>query len=107
MPEYILILSTVPDEAEGRKIGRLLVEERLAACVTQSPLSISIYHWKGAVTEDKEHLLLIKTKKDLFPRIEKRIREVHPYDIPEIIALPVTAGSEKYLDWIDQETKKP
>jgi periplasmic divalent cation tolerance protein len=106
MPEYIIILTTVPDEQEGRKMARLLVQDHLAACVTLSPASLSIYRWEGAITEEKEHILIIKTRRDLFPQIEKKIDENHPYDIPEIIAFPVVEGSRNYLDWVEEETKK-
>lgn len=105
MYKYILALITVPDERIGQKIAKQLVEERLSACVTISPASQSIYWWQGKISKEKEHLLFIKTKAALFPELEKKIQEIHPYEIPEIIALPILRGSTKYLNWVEKETK--
>ncbi|MBC8358960.1 MAG: divalent-cation tolerance protein CutA [Candidatus Aminicenantes bacterium] len=105
MNKYILILTTVPDEKTGQEIAAQLVRDRLAACVTISASSLSFYWWKGKISKDKEHILFIKTKASLFPELEKKIQEIHPYDVPEIIALPLLKGSSEYLNWIDKETK--
>ena len=105
MNKYILVLTTVPDERTGQKIAKQLVEERLSACVTISAASQSLYWWQGKISKEQEHILFIKTKAALFTDLEKKIKDTHPYEIPEIIALPFIKGSTKYLEWIDQETK--
>ena len=104
MNKYIVVLSTVPDAKTGQKIARKLVEQRLAACVTISELRESIYWWRGNIEQEQEHLLIIKTKKSLYSKLEEEILTLHPYDVPEIIALPVTAGNGKYLEWLSTET---
>lgn len=105
MTEYILVLTTVPDKETGRTLTEKLLEERLAACVTQSAACDSSYWWEGKITREQEHLLIIKTRSSLFSQLESRIQALHPYDVPEIIALPISAGSKKYLDWIQEETE--
>ncbi len=104
MSEYILVLTTVPDKKSGQEIAQALVNERLAACVTATGVSESCYWWKGKISQDQEHILFIKTKGDLYPRVEEKILETHPYEVPEIIALPLILGYGKYLDWISKET---
>jgi periplasmic divalent cation tolerance protein len=104
MKKYILVLTTVPVEKKGHQIAVKLVEERLAACVTMSSPCQSVYRWEGKVIKDQEYLLHIKTRASLYPRLEARLKELHPYDVPEIICLPIEKGSKKYLDWIDEET---
>jgi periplasmic divalent cation tolerance protein len=103
--KYILVLTTVPDEKIGQKIARQLVKERLSACVTVSAASQSFYWWQHKISNEKEHVLFIKTKATLFADLEKKIEEIHPYEIPEIIALPFLKGSAKYLNWIEKETR--
>jgi periplasmic divalent cation tolerance protein len=103
--KYILVLTTVPDEKTGQKIARQLVKEKLSACVTVSAASQSFYWWQRKISKEKEHVLFIKTKASLFADLEKKIEEVHPYEVPEIIALPFLKGSAKYLNWIERETK--
>lgn len=105
MDKYILVLTTVPEEKTGKTIATRLLEERLAACVTISAASQSFYWWKGQISKEPEHILLIKTRAALYPRLEKKIQEIHPYEVPEIIALPVHKGSADYLNWIEKETK--
>ena len=107
MPEEtgaLVVLSTVPDAEKGREIARALVEARLAACATLSSPCESYYWWEGKISQDKEWMLFIKTRTDLFSRLEEKLKSLHPYSVPEIIALPVTYGSAKYLDWIKEET---
>jgi periplasmic divalent cation tolerance protein len=105
MTKFILALTTVPDEDKGREIARALVEGRLAACVTVGPASRSTYWWQGKVCEDKEYVLLIKTRRELFDKVEAALKAIHPYQVPELIALPVELGSQAYLDWLQSETK--
>jgi periplasmic divalent cation tolerance protein len=105
--DAILILSTVPDEAKGLEIARALVAERLAACVTTLPRATSVYRWEGKVAEEGEFVLLIKTRAERYTELEARLKALHPYKVPEIIALPVVRGSEAYLNWIAAETSGP
>jgi len=102
--EAVVVLSTVPDEAKGREIARALVEERLAACVTVSAAVRSLYRWQGEIADETEFLLVIKTRRSLYARLEARLKALHPYTVPEILALPVAAGNEAYLKWIGEET---
>jgi periplasmic divalent cation tolerance protein len=104
MREFRLVLTTVPDEEAGRRIARRLVEERLAACVNVSPPVTSFYWWGGKIVEDRECVLLIKTKDSRLGRLEALVKELHPYELPEFIALPLAAGSSEYLAWLDKET---
>lgn len=106
MTEFLLALTTVPDEATGRDIARALVEKRLAACVTVTAAAASVYRWRGKICEEAERVLLIKTRSELFPALEEALRSLHPYEVPELIALPVERGSKAYLDWLRTETEK-
>lgn len=104
MNNSIVVLCTCKDQAEAQRIAEALVESRLAACVNLLGGIKSIYRWQGAVETAHEVLLLIKSTTARFDELRARITELHSYDTPEIIALPITAGSEKYLNWISQET---
>jgi len=105
MTQYLLIMTTVPDADIGQIIAEKIIEERLAACITLQAGSQSLYWWKGKITQEQEHTLLIKTTKEAYSKLEEKIKEIHPYKIPEIIALPILKGSEEYLGWIDRETQ--
>jgi periplasmic divalent cation tolerance protein len=100
--EHIVVLCTVGglDEAEG--IARAVVERGLAACVTVVPSVVSHYRWKGALQRDEERLLLIKTRRERFEGLRAAIVALHPYELPEIIALPVECGHAPYLAWLDE-----
>ena len=102
--EYIIVFITAPNEEEAAKISRTIVGERLAACVNIIGSVRSIYKWQGRVEDEQEGLMIIKTKKSLFDRLQERIKELHSYAVPEIIGLPVIEGSKQYLDWLGQET---
>jgi uncharacterized protein involved in tolerance to divalent cations/8-oxo-dGTP pyrophosphatase MutT (NUDIX family) len=102
--DFLVIFVTVGSAAEGDRLARALVEERLAACVNRLPSVQSVYRWEGKVEESAEELLVIKTRKILFPALEKRVRELHSNTVPEIIALPIIAGSEPYLNWLEEQT---
>jgi len=104
MNEYILVMTTVPDKKSGEKIAQVIVGERLAACITVSSACLSFYWWKKKISQDKEYILVIKTKTSLYNKLEEKILEIHPYEVPEIIALPLLKGYTKYLDWISKET---
>lgn len=106
MDEILLVLTNVPDEATGAQIARRLVESRLAACVNLLPQVSSVYRWQGAVEQANETTLSIKTTKERYPELEAAIKALHPYDLPEIIAVPVTGGLPAYLAWVAAETKK-
>ena len=103
----LLILCTCPDLATAECIAETLVSERLAACANLAPGLTSIYRWQGQIQRDSEVLLLLKTRQAIYPLLEARIRELHPYQNPEIIALPIQAGSAAYLDWIVDSTGAP
>jgi periplasmic divalent cation tolerance protein len=98
--EPIVILSTCPDEASASRIARALVESGLAACVSRLGPVQSTYRWQGALQDEPEVLLLIKTLKDRYAELEVRLKSLHPYEVPEIIALPVAAGGADYLTWL-------
>ena len=105
MKKCIIIMTTVPNQEEGHKIAHQLVKDRLAACVTISAASKSYYWWQGKISEEKEYILYIKTQESFFPGVEKRLLKIHPYDVPEIVALPILKGYKKYLNWITDETQ--
>lgn len=97
-----VILVTAPSQQEAEMIAETLLQERLAACVTILPVQ-SIYRWQGTIHKDQEWQLLIKSDLDRFAELEIKIRQIHPYEVPEIIALPIMAGSQPYLNWISQQ----
>ena len=96
-----VVLCTCPDEASAAGIARAIVESRLAACANLVPGLTSIYRWQDRVETSGESLLIIKTTEAAYPSLEKRIRELHPYEVPEILALDVAAGLPAYLEWVD------
>lgn len=100
MNTYLLVLCTCPEGESAARLAESLVEARLAACVSVLPEVRSVYRWQGKVVHDTERLLLIKTEAAAFPALRDHILARHPYDTPEVIALPVTDGSRAYLDWI-------
>jgi periplasmic divalent cation tolerance protein len=100
MTDSVLIFCTCEDEAEGERIAHALVQERLAACVNILPPVRSIYRWNDAVEDTRENLLLIKSTAEHFPALRDRIVALHSYKTPEIIAIPIAAGSEEYLSWL-------
>ena len=104
MQEFIVAYVTAGSPAEGDRLARALVEERLAACVNRVAPVHSVYRWEGKVEQSEEELLIIKTRRTLFPALEQRVRELHSYAVPEIIALPVIDGSAAYLQWVADQT---
>ncbi len=104
MTPAIVVLVTVGSEREAETIATALIEERLAACVNVTGPVRSLYRWEGRIADDREWQLIIKTRTRLFDALATRIRALHSYDTPEIIALPVLAGSADYVDWIQKET---
>jgi periplasmic divalent cation tolerance protein len=99
---YVVVLSTVGTAEDAERIARALVERGLAACVNVLPAVTSIYRWKGGVERDEERLLLIKTRAERFPALKQALVSLHPYEVPEILALPIADGHGPYLDWLDQ-----
>lgn len=106
MQQTLLVLSNLPDAPSAQALARMLVEQRLAACVNILPAVQSVYRWQGAIEEATETTVLIKTTPARYAELEAAIRGTHPYEVPEIIALPVAAGLPAYLDWVVSETKK-
>jgi uncharacterized protein involved in tolerance to divalent cations len=105
MTDYIIVFVTAPSGKEGEKIAQALLEDKLAACVNIIPGLKSMFRWKGEISTEEEVLLLIKTKDRLFEKLKRRVIELHSYDVPEVVALGILAGNEKYLDWLKRETE--
>ncbi len=103
----LLVYCACPDQATAERIAATLVDERLAACVNLLPGATSLYRWQGQIQRDAETLLMIKTRSAVYRLLETRISELHPYEVPEIIALPIQAGSAHYLNWIVENTGAP
>lgn len=101
---HLVVLCTAPDAPTAARLAETLVAERLAACVNQLAGVESVYRWQGKVERSTEVLLLIKTPSVRYPALEARLKELHPYEVPEIIALPIEAGSAPYLKWLDDNT---
>lgn len=106
MEEYISVYVTYPDNHIASEISRIIIEESLAACANVVSEIHSIYRWQGSINEEKETLVFYKTKTSLYARLEERIKTLHPYTCPCILAIPLLNGYRPYLDWIDKETKK-
>jgi periplasmic divalent cation tolerance protein len=104
MEKFIVVLVMASSEEEAKKIARVLVEKKLAACVNLVKEVQSIFRWKGKLSEENEVLLIIKTKSKQFKDVEAEVKKLHSYEVPEIIALPIIAGSKDYLFWVDSET---
>lgn len=102
--ENLLVLTNCPDETVANTIARAVIEEKLAACVNILPRVQSVYRWQGSVESASEVPLLIKTAASAYPALERRIAELHPYELPEIIALPIAHGLPAYLNWLAAET---
>ena len=103
--QRLLVFTNLPDRAAAERIAGLLLEQRLAACVNILAPCRSVYRWKGAVQHDEEHPMLIKTSAERYPALEQALRREHPYELPEIIAVPIERGLPAYLDWVAAETK--
>lgn len=104
----LLVLTNLPDRAAAERLADALIEKRVAACVNILAPCRSVYRWKGAVQHDEEHPMLIKTTEASYPALEQAIREGHPYELPEIVAVPIGRGLPAYLEWVAAETaQKP
>ena len=106
MTHFIQVVTTTETKANAQAIARALVEKRLAACVQIIGPITSTYRWQGKIEMAEEWMCLIKSRRDLYEALEEAIREVHPYDVPEILAVPVVAGGRDYLEWLDGELKQ-
>jgi periplasmic divalent cation tolerance protein len=105
MPDRLLVVTTLPDGAAGEKLAKRLIDHAFAACVNISAPVTSIYRWDGKLESGREVVLTIKTTAARYAEVEQAIRTDHPYELPEVIAVPITAGSDEYLAWIDACTK--
>ena len=105
MSEVLLVITNLPDRATAERIAEALVTERAAACVNVMTECASVYRWQGKLEHASEVPLLIKTTRAAYPRLEAALRKLHPYEVPEIIALPVSAGLPEYLNWVVAETR--
>jgi periplasmic divalent cation tolerance protein len=104
--EFIIVLITCPNKEVGEQVANALLERKLAACVNMVAPVTSLYTWKGEINRDEEMLLIVKSRADLFEsELIPAVKAVHPYEVPEIIALPVLMGSEDYLGWIREVTR--
>ena len=99
--EHVVIFITAASADEAARIGRILVQERLAACSNLIPAVASTYWWQGRIEEASEALLVVKSRRDLVEQVAARVRQLHSYTVPEVVALPILGGNPAYLDWID------
>ncbi len=104
---FYIVFTTCPSNESADRIAKLLIDQKLAACVNVFPGVHSYYHWKGKSEIAAEHLLLIKSRRDLFDALRTVITSAHPYELPEIIAVPLTAGNSPYLAWLDSNLRSP
>ena len=103
--EYVVVLTTLPADADGPAFGRALLNERLAACVNLLAPMESVYRWEGQVEQETERQVIIKTTRDRLTALWDRVRELHPYEVPEFIVLAIADGNEAYLRWVGESTK--
>lgn len=103
--EYTWVYTTHENKAKALEMGKILVREKLIACTNIFENVSSIYEWKGEIIEDSEVLMIMKTKSSLFVELQKRVEELHSYDCPCIVGLPIIKGNEPYLNWLKQQTK--
>lgn len=106
MSRHLLVITTVGSDEEAAELGRSLVEKKLVACVNVVGPVRSFYTWKGQLQDDSERLLFMKTRADRFNELELAVRELHPYEVPELIAVPIERGAASYLSWVDANVGK-
>ena len=102
--DYVVVLTTLPQDADGPAFARGLLEERLAACVNLLPVMESVYRWEGDIEQEPERQVVIKTTRERVAALWDRVRELHPYDVPEFLVLPVVDGNDAYLRWVAECT---
>jgi periplasmic divalent cation tolerance protein len=100
----LLVFTNLPDRAAAERLADLVIDKKLAACVNILAPCRSVYRWKGTVQHDEEHPVLIKTTPERYAELEHALRSVHPYELPEIVAVPIERGLAAYLDWVSEET---
>ncbi|HET9753774.1 MAG TPA: divalent-cation tolerance protein CutA [Myxococcales bacterium] len=105
MTDAMLVFTTLPSAEAAAELAKAVVGEKLAACANLLPAVRSIYRWQGRVQDESEVLVLFKTRQEHFERLKARLLELHPYEIPEVLAVPVEQGYQAYLDWLGQETR--
>jgi periplasmic divalent cation tolerance protein len=105
MSDYVLVLTTVPAEGDADTLARTLVTEQLVACVNVLPPMVSTYRWKGSVERDHERQVIMKTTRDRVAALRARVKELHSYEVPEFVVIPIQEGSEEYLRWIRESTR--
>jgi len=103
--DALLVISNLPDRASAEALARALIDRRAAACVNVFAPCLSVYRWQAAVETAEEHPVLAKTTRDRYELLERVIRELHPYELPEIIAVPLAGGLPAYLQWVEAETR--
>jgi periplasmic divalent cation tolerance protein len=106
MTDKIVVLSTCASEEEAEKLARVLVEGRLAACVTMLPGARSIYRWQGATESATEWMLVIKSSREMFPKVRAALEQAHSYEVPEVLVLPVVDGAPSYLNWLGEQLRE-
>lgn len=104
--DLVIVYTTLPDRGTADRVARVLVEERLAACANAYPVE-SVYRWQGRLEQASEWALALKTRQALYAAVERRIRELHPYEVPAVVAYDITAGLPDYLAWIRESTREP
>jgi periplasmic divalent cation tolerance protein len=105
--DYVIVLTTLPTDADATRFAQTLVEARLAACVNLLPVMESVYRWEGNVEQERERQLVIKTSRSRMAALWERVRELHPYDVPEFVVLPIVDGNDTYLRWLGESTRDP
>ena len=103
--DYVIVMTTLPADADSTTFAQTLVEARLAACVNLLPVMESVYRWEGKIDQERERQLVIKTSRLSLGALWDRVRELHPYDIPEFIVLPIVDGNDAYLRWVGESTR--
>lgn len=104
--DYVIVLTTIPADADGPAFGQTLVDERLAACVNLLPIMESVYRWEGRVEHESERQVVIKTARERVVALWERVREMHPYEVPEFVVLPIVDGNDAYLRWMGEATSQ-
>ena len=103
--EYVIVLTTLPADADAGAFARALVEARLAACVNLLPVMESVYRWRGSVERETERQVVIKTSRPCIDTLWQRVRDLHPYEVPEFIVIPIVDGNDAYLRWVGESTQ--
>ena len=103
--EYVMVLTTIPTDVDAIAFGRALVDERLAACVNILPTMDSVYRWEGRVEQESERQVVVKTARERILALWERVRELHPYEVPEFVVLSIVDGNDAYLRWVGESTR--